>query len=83
MEFAVKNSNENEIWFELRESEETIARYPFKFHLNIGYRIEGRSVTVLWRVKNTNDARHIQAYFFRLLISFLSAMKTVIQSITE
>jgi galactose mutarotase-like enzyme len=55
MEFAVKNSSENEMWFELRESEETMARYPFKFHLNIGYRIEGRSVTVLWRVKNTND----------------------------
>ena len=55
MEFAVKNSSENEMWFELRESEETMARYPFKFHLNIGYRIEGRNITVLWRVKNTND----------------------------
>ena len=55
MEFAVKGSGENEMWFELRESEETIARYPFKFHLNIGYKLEGRTVTVLWRVKNTND----------------------------
>ncbi len=55
MEFAVKKSSDNEMWFELRESEETMARYPFKFHLNIGYRIEGKSVTVLWRVKNTND----------------------------
>ena len=55
MEFAVKSSIETEMWFELRESEETMARYPFKFHLNIGYHIEGRSVTVLWRVKNTND----------------------------
>lgn len=26
MEFAVKNSSENEMWFELRESEETMAR---------------------------------------------------------
>ena len=55
MEFAIKNSSETEILFELRESEETMARYPFKFHLNIGYRIEKRSVTVLWKVKNTND----------------------------
>ena len=55
MEFAVKNSSENEICFELRESEETMARYPFKFHLNIGYHVDGKSVTVLWRVKNTND----------------------------
>ena len=47
MEFAVKSSSENEMRFELRESEATMARYPFKFHLNIGYRIEGRSVTVL------------------------------------
>ena len=28
-------------------------------------------------------ARHIQAYFLRLLISFLSVMKTAIQPITE
>ena len=55
MEFSVMSSNDNEMWFELRESEETMARYPFKFHLNIGYRIEGKSVTVLWRVKNTNE----------------------------
>ncbi len=55
MEFAVKNSSDDEIWFELSESGETMAKYPFKFNLNIGYRIEGRSVTVLWSVKNTND----------------------------
>lgn len=55
MEFSVMSSNDNEMWFELRESEETLARYPFKFRLNIGYRIEGKSLTVLWRVKNTND----------------------------
>ncbi|MCR5232513.1 MAG: aldose 1-epimerase family protein [Lachnospiraceae bacterium] len=55
MEFAVKTSSDDEILFELSESGETMAKYPFKFNLNIGYHIEGRSVTVLWSVKNTND----------------------------
>ena len=55
MEFYVKSSSEKEIWMGLRESEETLEKYPFKFHLNIGYRLLNGSVTVMWRVKNTND----------------------------
>lgn len=29
--------------------------YPFHFHLEIGYRLEGTAVRVMWKVKNTNE----------------------------
>ena len=46
---------ENEIWFELHETPETKEKYPFDFCLSIGYRLEGRSVKVMWKVENTNE----------------------------
>lgn len=49
---AESSENGSEIWFQLRSSEETLAKYPFEFILRLGYRIQGSRVTVLWQVEN-------------------------------
>ena len=52
MEFTLCNQFIDEIWFELRSSEETLAKYPYEFILKLGYRISGNQVEVLWQVEN-------------------------------
>ena len=52
MEFTLESQKEEEIWFELKENEETLKKYPFAFRLHLGYRLDGRSVEVLWKVEN-------------------------------
>lgn len=52
MEFELVEKQEDEIWFQVKDTEETYARYPFRFVLQIGYRLQGNEVTVLWRVHN-------------------------------
>ena len=44
---------EDEVRYRLVDSEETRKKYPFPFCLEIGYRIEGKKVEVLWKVINT------------------------------
>ena len=51
----INAGSKEEIWMELRETEETLAKYPFRFCLKIGYRLTGRTVTVMWQVFNTNE----------------------------
>ena len=36
----------------LRSSEETLQKYPYRFRLEVGYVLKGRSVEVIWRVMN-------------------------------
>ena len=55
MEFAPFSNTDYEIWMELRESEETMARYPFRFRLDIGYKLVGRELHVMWHVINPAD----------------------------
>lgn len=56
MEFAVmEDVPENEAWFVLEANDETMAKYPRNFRLEIGYSLIGERVTVMWRVVN-NDA---------------------------
>ena len=52
MEFSLLTQTGDSLWFGLSETEETLAKYPFAVRLELGYRLEGRSLTVLWRVKN-------------------------------
>lgn len=54
MEFDFISQTEQEIWFALTSSEETLQIYPFHFCLSIGYRLNERTVEVLWKVENTN-----------------------------
>lgn len=52
MEFALRSQSEDSIWFVLEDTEETRAKYPFAFRLEIGYSVLERSVRVSWRVSN-------------------------------
>lgn len=57
MEFQMINRSDDEIWFALLYNEETLLKYPFRFRLEIGYRLEKRTVQVLWKVKNMEDTK--------------------------
>lgn len=57
MEFNTESRTDDEIWFSLSESAETMEKYPFKFCLKIGYKLEGASLKVMWLVENTGSAR--------------------------
>lgn len=58
MEFHLVSQSEEEIWFHLKDTEETLEKYPFHFGLSLGYILTGREVQVLWKVENT-DSRTI------------------------
>ena len=52
-EFALRTNDV--LWFELSPDEVWKERYPFDFLLRIGYRVEGRSVHVMWTVRNDSS----------------------------
>ena len=54
-EFELHDSTDKTVSFIFTENEETLERYPFKFNLICGYKIEDNKVIVSWTVKNTND----------------------------
>jgi galactose mutarotase-like enzyme len=55
MEFELVSQESAEIWFALTENEESLSKYPFRFRLEIGYRLEESSVTVMWKVTNPGE----------------------------
>ena len=55
MDFTLIDEAENELRFALESTPDTLRAYPFPFLLEIGYRLEGNKVEVLWHVKNTGD----------------------------
>lgn len=57
MEFELVSQADEEIWFMLKDTEQTMENYPFHFQLSVGYRLNGRDVEVLWKVENTNDKK--------------------------
>ena len=57
MEFSLVSQSADEVWFALEDTEETYKVYPFHFHLEIGYRLEDASVSVMWKVKNINNTQ--------------------------
>ena len=59
--FAFKEKTADSLTFVLTENEETLAQYPYNFELTVTYKVEGNSVTVINRVKNT-DNRDIYFY---------------------
>lgn len=55
MDFELVSAADTEVWYRLKSSEKTLAAYPWPFVLEIGYRLEGNSVNVLWKVTNPGD----------------------------
>ena len=55
MEFTLISEKEDEVRYRLVSNEETLHKYPFPFCLEIGYRIQGKKIEVMWEVKNTGE----------------------------
>ena len=55
MEFALLQQTEDALTFVLRSTDETKAKYPFDFELELGYRLIGNSVILSWRVTNRGN----------------------------
>lgn len=55
MEFTLLSQTEEEIWFEIRDNEETREKYPFAFILRLGYRLLADGVEVKWQVENPGE----------------------------
>ncbi|MBQ2410074.1 MAG: aldose 1-epimerase family protein [Selenomonadaceae bacterium] len=54
-EYKLAGQTENSITMALDYDEETLKVYPFKFRLEITYRLEGKSVAVHWKVINADE----------------------------
>ncbi|NLL78127.1 MAG: aldose 1-epimerase family protein [Clostridiales bacterium] len=54
-EFKLMSHEATEVWFILESDDETFEIFPFRFRLRIGYRLEGMTLKVLWRVENPSD----------------------------
>lgn len=52
MEFTMTEHTVDTIWFALTADETTMKLYPFRFKLEIGYQLQGRSIKVMWKVTN-------------------------------
>lgn len=52
MEFELKFQADTAICFSLKETQETLSKYPFAFRLELAYALKGREVEVSWRVEN-------------------------------
>lgn len=56
MEFTPFGDRSDELWYALEATESTLAKYPRRFRLEIGYRLDGRSLRVMWRVHNLDKS---------------------------
>lgn len=54
-EYNLVEQTKDSITFALDYSEETLKCYPFKFRLELSYKLEGKSVIVGWKVKNVGE----------------------------
>lgn len=60
-EFELIKESDTELRFRLRKSEDTLKLYPFPFNLEIGYRLAGNQIEVIWFVENTGkEELHFQ-----------------------
>jgi len=55
MDFTLLSESTDEVRYVLESSDETLARYPYPFRLEIGYKLTDRKVEVIWKVTNTGD----------------------------
>ena len=55
MDFRLVSEREDEMWFELKSSPETLAKFPYKFTLRIGYRLEANKIHVMWEVSGDDS----------------------------
>lgn len=58
-DFELIENTGAEAWFALKDDEDTRKVYPFSFRLEIGYRLEGERIRVMWRVKNPDPENEL------------------------
>jgi len=56
MEFELLQQTKDELKFVLRADDETRAKYPFDFELELGYRLSQNHLTVSWKVINCGSS---------------------------
>ncbi len=54
-EFIVAQQSGDAVTYRLGSSPESLAMYPFRFVLEVSYRLEGNAVVVGWLVENTDE----------------------------
>lgn len=52
MDFVKVEGNDTEVFYRLESDEETLKKYPWPFRLEIGYKLKGNAIEVIWRVYN-------------------------------
>lgn len=55
MEFELLRQTEDALFFVLRASDETKAKYPFDFELELGYKLNENNLVVSWKVTNRDS----------------------------
>lgn len=55
MEFGLLSQTDNGLIFLLESDSETLKKYPFKFRLELGYRLDGNNLVVSWKVTNNDN----------------------------
>lgn len=55
MDFEPLLCDMDECWHRLKDTPETYKVYPFHFELEVGHRLTGRTIEVMWRVRNTDS----------------------------
>jgi galactose mutarotase-like enzyme len=51
----LKFQSEDELIYELKYSEETLEKYPFKFNFQIGFKLENKSLVINHRIENVDE----------------------------
>lgn len=54
-EFEVIKRTDDTIWFELVKNEKWQEKYPFRFTMRVGYRLEETAVHIMWKIINEED----------------------------
>ena len=54
--FHTDSVTEQEIWMSMEDDEETFEIYPFRFRLEIGYRLKESTIEVMWKVQNKEES---------------------------
>ena len=57
-DFTLIKQTEDELIYALDSNENTLSKYPYKFHLEARYTLEGSTVHIVWKVVNT-DSKNI------------------------
>lgn len=55
MDFTLVSSSDTEVRYRLESSDETLAKFPYPFVLEIAYRLRGNMLDVIWEVANPSE----------------------------